>query len=281
MKDFLSGHSGDLLINLLASLIFFLVGLAAARVWEWFQLRAARRVWSLTRQEKRQVRVQVIAATLSEQVNKYDRHGTGMGEVQAYGAVQKSLQEAYGENLQLRFSFSRDFLRPIDVSVGKEPSHVIVLGSKKYNEVTKDFHDRYPDLPLSIDFQDGEPVAIADKRSGARYEPTFANGELTRDYGIVSRLPVTRGQGEGPTVFLIEGIRTYGVGAGGRLLLPRLVSQLQGLAKQAEKHAKKHPKKHYWQALFRVEVGSVDQTPILVGLVAVDQDGKETGRSGF
>lgn len=281
MKDILSGPGGDLLINLLASLIFFLAGLVAPRVWEWFRPGAARRVWSLTRQEKRQVRVQVVAATLSEQVNQYDRHGTGMGEVEAYGAVQESLKESYGKDLQLQFSFSRDFLRPIDVSVGKKPPHVIVLGSKKYNEVTKDFHDRYPDLPLYIDFQDGEPMAIADKRSGVRYEPTFVNSELTRDYGIVSRLPVTRGLGEGPTVFLIEGIRTYGVGAGGRLLLPRLVSQLRGLAKQAEKHAKKHPKKHYWQALFRVEVGSVDQTPILVGLVAVDQDGQEMGRSGF
>ena len=137
-------HSVDLLINLVASLIFFVLGFVVSKLVRHFSLGAPlRRIWQLRPNADKHIHLQVIAATLSQQENAYDRPGTGMGEVQAYAAVRESLLAAYGDGLRLRFTFSRDYLSQLALSPKNEPAHVISLGGRKYNEVTAYFRDRY------------------------------------------------------------------------------------------------------------------------------------------
>lgn len=251
-------YSVDLLINLLASLLFFVLGFGVSRIVRHCSLGAPlRRTWQLKPNTDKHIDVQIIAATLSQQENAYDRPGTGMGEVQAYAAVRESLLAAYGDGLRLRFTFSRDYLSQLDLSPKNEPAHVISLGGRKYNEVTAYFRDRYSQLPLWVEHNGREPVEVVLCRGEEqkRYRPVFRDGELTTDYGIVSRLPALGGNRDS-TVFLVEGVRTYGVGAAGLLFLPPLISELHTLTKQA--------KCRYWQALVTIDVGSPDAIPRLL-----------------
>lgn len=191
-----------------------------------------------------------------------------MGEAKAYAFVRESLSDTYGEKVDLQFGFSDDFAGKSNATLDGEEPHIISLGGPKYNAIAKRLHEHFSDLPLYVDHVDGEPEAIVDRRLNTRYEPRFDdNKNLIEDYGLVSRLPPDGGNGK-VVVFLIEGIRTYGVAAAGQLFVPPLVKELHSLVKQAP-HG-------YWQALVRTQVGGTSSTPILVkhSFVALDSQGR-------
>lgn len=263
----------DLGINLAAAFIVFLLGFAANQAWRWYRLsKPLEHLWSLSTDTNNHVSVQVIVATLIEKVNGYDRYGTGMGEAKAYAAVRESLLDAYGDTLRLKFDFSRDFASNSRILFDDEEPHIISLGGPKYNSTAKRLHAHFSDLPLYVDHVNGEPDAIVDRRLNIRYQPKLDdNKNPLEDYGLISRLPSDGGNRK-VVVYLIEGVRTYGVAAAGQLFVPPLVKELQLLVKQAPRG--------YWQALVRIQVDGVSSTPVLIkeSFVALDSQGRPSAK---
>ncbi len=84
-------------------------------------------------------------------------------------------------------------------------ANLIVSGSTKFNDVTRELHSRSSGLPLQIVFPP-EGGAILDKNHERRYTADRSNGEVISDYGIFAKYwnPYDKGR----TIFLIAGIES-------------------------------------------------------------------------
>jgi len=123
----------DLLINLLASLLWFILGLFvyhASRIFIFIQ--PTKKLWNLQNNKNLII---CVAASAQIDTGKYLRPTTGIGQVRAIGYIIESLSAAYDVKIE-------NILLSTDQVQKQIEKDLIVLGGPKNNEITKLFLEK-------------------------------------------------------------------------------------------------------------------------------------------
>jgi hypothetical protein len=248
-------------LNILAAPIIFFLGFIVFRGFAYLhdELPLAE-IWGLKgsweiRKRKHEA---LVAVTQLDYVSP-EGPLTGMGELRAYALISESLIQAY-RNLMgimhIELRHSGDFSGDLGCN------NIISIGGPKYNEVTRDFRERFSDvLPLYFEIEDTKQYVV-DRNEKKRYESNTQQGNNLLDYGVITKLsnPYHPGKCEESVVFLVEGTYTYGLAAIGRLLTKDYFRSLLKEVKGSESP--------YWQVLIRAQVkGEWQVYPEIVRLI--------------
>ena len=260
LKDFTLGgiaqNIGGVAQNIIASVIWLLIGLAAAKVYSYVRRgRHLRKVWKLPRSTER---IQIVAASLKRQATlSYSRPATGLGELTASFYVSESLTLAYRRlDRRMFISLSHEF--PSSLLKGT----LICLGGPRHNEVTR-LLTRYCKPRYHYELTNG--TAVVDTETGKRYLPDMKSPDLRRDYALVYRMQNPFNPDS--AAFILSGAHTYGVSAAGKIFdaehiraLSKSVGNLGGS----------------WEVLLRVDcVGDVEFPHIVTASALVLDSGHE------
>jgi len=115
----------------------------------------------------------------------------GPNEVCFAWAMQSHLQKLVPPgNRLLPVTFSKEMYIHDPVVKSANPqmwdANLLVSGSTKFNDVTRELHSERPELPLNLAFPP-EGGAILDKRKNKRYIPERESLEVKYDYGILAK----------------------------------------------------------------------------------------------
>lgn len=225
------------LLSVVASLIWFLIGVLARTIFVYVRLRLpAHRVWGFDRRES-SVAIAVASIEREEEGGEYSRPTTGMGELKSLVVVRQSLISTYTSIDEPEVQFSSSF--PADLL--KRP--LVCLGGAKHNRVTRLIANRY-DLPFEMRT---DPVCVHDIESDEKFEPRFDGGDSVIDYAVISRLP-NPFETDVPAI-LVRGLHTFGVAGAGQIFASGSIRNLSQAVDDLG---------DWWQVLLKVE--SVDDS---------------------
>ncbi|SRR6266567_1220496 len=240
----------NITINLVASFIWFLIGIGLTQLYFYFSQKSPlRRVWGIRRSDRE---FHVAVSSLSPQkASEYKRPTTGIGELQAISFVRESLISAYGSSTNIQLAFSNKFP---DTFLA---NNIISVGGIKYNEITR-LLLRSMNLPLDI-ITDANAYAF-DTILNQRYNPVINGTTVEEDYGLIIKMPNLYNHER--TVLILRGTHTFGTAGAGRMLTKPYVIRL---AKEIRKSKAK-----YWQALVFTRVRGLQVFPELITLRPLD-----------
>ena len=231
----------DSIGGLVSYLVAFGAGGITKATVDYFRKQAPlRRLWGLERGSE----ILVVLSEIPRNDPGHTEITTGLGEIEAYEAVTRSLARAYGASNPVKSLFCGSFAWGFHAQT---KAHIVSIGGPKYNKLTEGTSGRVPEVPFKLHKQeDGEWVVLDTRtRSGVVHRSIKQSNEIMIDYGLISRLPRGDSPDEG-VILLIEGIHTFGVAGAGKALTGKHASDL---AKEIKKH-----RCRYWQALIETEV---------------------------
>jgi hypothetical protein len=197
---------------------------------------------------------QIVVATLDPQpANERARPATGMAELLAVSFVRQSLIQAYPKSREPTVIFSSR-LPPTSYA------HTLIsVGGGKHNRVTRIIAGRYV-FPYEVL---SSPTRIRERGTGRIFTPELMEGELRRDYGLITRIP--NPLREQSTIFLLRGAHPDGVSAAGMMLTPDRADELVRAIKTLGP---------YWQVLIEVVGPPEDGQPRIIGGQRVEVSSK-------
>lgn len=239
----------DLSINIVASLVWLLLGITLRILYELYsKRRPIARIWGL-RSSKKDLSIAVSTLT-PQKTGEYRRPMTGLGELQSVSFIRESLIEAYGTRRTVNICFSDRFPE------GELLNDVISIGGTDHNHITRYFSKIY-ELPVGC--EDIPHTVVVDRALGKTYTPVIENSEIKIDYGIVSRIPNPLNPKN--VVILIDGSHTYGLAGAARLMTEAFNEQLIREIKRT--------RSPYWQAVVLTRTHGAQEFPELVGFTAL------------
>lgn len=217
----------DLLVNILASAVWALLGALMYRVYGIISnVLPRKKLWQLRDPSN------VIISVSSNRAfdGYYLRPGAGAGHMQALGLVLVSLTQTYKGTGAQNVSLSTDKLsgRIIEYDL-------ILLGGPEHNQLTERFlHLVGDECPA---YQSGNVISWRNS-NGEREEylaETNEKGEIVQDYAIVMRTanPFSTVKG---TVVLLSGCHTYGTLAAARYFTENVYDAIRNKSKKYEKN---------------------------------------------
>lgn len=152
----------------------------------------------------------VICLATSTQVDtgKYTRSATGIGQVNALSEIMPSIMEGYGHNKKISTRLSAD------MSVKDLESELILVGGAKNNAYTQRVMDEFFEQSGARYTDDLNTLEV----DGEAIVSTSADGQITKDYGMILRLPNPY-TGNRTSITIIAGLHTYGTGAAAKYLV--------------------------------------------------------------
>jgi hypothetical protein len=240
-------HSADIssiFDNILASGLWFILGLAAAGTFNYFRRgRLLRSIWQLP---KGTADVSVAVSTLQPQnTGLYSRPTSGLGALIATASVSQSLADTYHRHRpQLHIHFSDGF-----------PSNLlhhplIIVGGPRYNSIS----ERLLGNPLlRFRFEIDQPSYILDHETGATFRPTIDGERVIRDFALVTRCrsPYDANQ----FALVLAGVHTYGVAAAALVMTSGHTAKLARTIRKLG---------DTWQVLIEVEVVENESFPKII-----------------
>ena len=191
----------DLLINLLASFIWFVIGYAFYH-FSRFQrvIKPTTRLWNI----KDYKNLIICAATSTKtDTGHYVRPATGIGQLRALGYAVESLSKAYDLKIQ-------NILLSDDQVQKQIEKDIIILGGPKNNIIARLFLDKLRTIKEVAD-QDGNTIKWILPNEEKEFNGSRKNKEVVKDYGLIIRTknPFTSAQNR-TSVCLFTGCHTYG-----------------------------------------------------------------------
>ncbi len=176
----------DLIINLLANLIWAILGAFLVKVISIYRvIRPLRNSWQISNIKE----LIIITSSTSTDTGEYMRLSTGVGQVRALAFVTESLYKAYGALSVKNIFLSTDQLHE------RLENDLILLGGPKNNEIVANY----------LDFiENNQPIMFANgsfywrkktgnkwiDKDGERLHGQTEGGKVIRDYGFIIRTEV-------------------------------------------------------------------------------------------
>ncbi len=205
----------DLFINLLASLIWFLLGLFVYHTSRLFILiKPTKKLWNLYNQKNLII---CVAASAQIDTGRYLRPTTGIGQVRAIGYIIESLSAAYDVKIENIFLSTDQVQKQIE-------KDLIVLGGPKNNEISKLFLEKIKNLKIVQQNSDG----IQWLKNGEKtYAGLTENGVIIKDYGLIIRIENPFSSINKTSFCLFTGCHTYGTIAAAKYFTENYIKDIK------------------------------------------------------
>lgn len=256
------------------NLIAAAIGLLAS--WIWYGLRNLRRrmsrdspyyaIWNLAGKHTINVVTGAIRGDSGPEIPRMSS-----GDINALTEVILSIRAMYPD-LEHKHFYSPDF------PTTQFDNNLVVIGGPKWNWVSEYFFLTREESPVYFDDYD---IVVHTGPDGDRFKARVDNGQITRDAGIICRLP--HPDASDRVVFLFAGCHTYGVLAAVRYMSymnPYSLENVRGLWKRVERTLVRFARSvlgryrdYYFIAVVEVEVrGDSIGSPTLVRFQTLDSD---------
>lgn len=209
----------DILTNLAANLIWFLIGGGAISAYRFFfQVLPTKRLWQLRDPSKA-----VICISTSSVVDtgKYNRPTVGIGQVRGLTIISSSLSRSY--NIQVK-----NILLSEDQVLDRIENDVILVGGPEHNRLTRRFLDRLSGSGLAIADQVDNVIYWKKTPEEEVFTPVTIDQRVERDYGLIIRMANPFASSD-TTVCLFSGTHTYGTIAAARFFTETLQREQIGI----------------------------------------------------
>ena len=216
----------DLFVNLLASLIWFLLGWLGLKSFQYFQIiQPAKRLWHIS--DPRNLIICAATSTKTD-TGDYFRPATGIGQLRALGYAVESLGKAYDVRVQ-------NILLSDDQVQKQIEKDLILLGGPKNNLITRLFLEKFSSEEALVD-QEGSTIFWNVNGAALELKGESVNKSVKKDYGIVIRVPnpFTSGRKTKTSLCLFSGCHTYGTIAAAKYFTQEYIRELKGMRKPHE-----------------------------------------------
>lgn len=205
----------SLLINLLASLIWFILGLAAYHMGRLIvSVQPVKKLWNLGNNKNLII---CVAASAQIDTGKYLRPTTGIGQVRAIGYIIESLSAAYDVKIENIFLSTDQVQRQIE-------KDLIVLGGPKNNEIARLFLDKFSEMGIVQQNENRIHWLHGEQKT---YEGTTQNGVVVKDYGLIIRVANPFSSLKKTSFSLFTGCHTFGTIAAAKYFTENYIREIK------------------------------------------------------
>ncbi|HYP38786.1 MAG TPA: hypothetical protein VEX13_00360 [Chloroflexia bacterium] len=192
----------DLTIDLLASMIWAIVGVIGAFLARWIWIvQPSKRLWNLFKPEN----VTLVAATTHKELTPegYERLSTGLGEFRALNLITASLNLAY-RNIKIQ-----NILLSNETVQDRIENDLVLLGGPVKNRLTKAFLESEQIEALNIAHLDRAGIHWRANGAQEDFQAEIEDSKVVHDYGLIisTANPLCE---NGTRSFMFAGCHTYG-----------------------------------------------------------------------
>lgn len=206
----------DLLINIFASIIWFLFGVTGL----WMSKKIVivmplKKIWRIRSPKELVI---CIATSTKTDTGEYFRPATGVGQARSLAIVYASLSKAY-KNIQVK-----NILLSIDPIQNQIEHDLILLGGPKNNDFSRILLKKIEQLKIVN--QNESTIYWLHNNSQDSYIGTTNDKRVTTDYGLIIRMenPFVTHSAK-PSIILLSGSHTYGTIAAAKYFTENLVKE--------------------------------------------------------
>lgn len=219
----------DIVINLLANLVWMLIGIGVLKTVTFFhRTLPLRKLWSLSKPENVVI---CVPCSTETQTSQYIRPATGIGQVKAIAFLVTSLYRTYDKVNLKDIYFSTD-------SIEKEiENDLIILGGPKNNQFSRRFLELIEDKqPATMKTRGNvDTILWRNKKKQSWVEKNAEEflgiskeGVIEKDFGLIIRT-ANPFSSKTSTVLFLAGSHTYGTLAASKYFTDGLLSEIRKL----------------------------------------------------